>query len=160
MPTATRCSRRLVDRRAVAGRARVRSADARRPEAAAPSRGGSSVSGSTGGGGSGGPLAPGVTADSINIGLLYTVNGGAANAAIGAKGITQGDQKANDQILIDDINAHGGVLGHKLVPVFHALDATDPSTTDAKFQAPCDDLTQDHKIFVSFSGGNDALLQC
>src|SRR5437763_937118 len=78
--------------------------------------------------------------------------GGAANAAIGAAGITQGDEKANDQIVIDDINAHGGVAGRKIVPIFHGLDATSTNTLDSQYQAACDDLTQYHKVFAAFAG--------
>lgn len=127
--------------------------------------GGGTAGGGTGAGGgaTGGgipPSAPGVTATTINIGLLYTNNSGAANAALGAGGITTGDERGNDQILIDDINAHGGVAGRKLVPVFHALDATSTDTNDAQFQAACDDLTQDHKVFAAFAGGNEVFLQC
>jgi hypothetical protein len=129
--------------------------------------GSASAAGSTTGGGSSsssssgvGSAPPGVTATTINIGLLYSVNGGAANAAVGAGGISQGDQKANDQILIDDINAHGGVLGRKLVPIFHAIDATSADTIDSQLQAACDDLTQDHKVFVVFSGGTESFKQC
>jgi hypothetical protein len=125
--------------------------------AGAPGSGGSSARAAAGGSGSN---VPGVTATTMNIGLLYTTNGQAANAALGAGGVTQGDERANYQILIDDINAHGGVAGRKLVPVFHALDATAADTTDAKFQAACDDLTQDHKVFAVFAGGTETFQQC
>jgi hypothetical protein len=105
-------------------------------------------------------IGPGVSATEINVGIIYANNTGAANAAIGAAHISQGDEKTNYQILIDDINAHGGVAGRKLVGVFHAIDATSADTTDNQFQAACDDLTQDHKVFVVFAGNNDVLLQC
>jgi hypothetical protein len=125
--------------------------------AAGSTTGGGSSSSSSSGGGS---APPGVTATTINLGLLYSVNGGAANAAVGAGGISQGDEKANDQILIDDINAHGGVLGRKLVPVYHAIDATSADTIDSQLQAACDDLTQDHKVFAVFTGGTESFKQC
>src|SRR2546430_2220675 len=56
--------------------------------------------------------------------------------------------------------SHGGVLGRKLVPVYHAIDATSADTIDSQLQAACDDFTQDHKIFVVFTGGNETFLQC
>jgi hypothetical protein len=92
--------------------------------------------------------------------MLYAVNSGTANAAIGASGLDQGDDKKNAQIVIDDINAHGGVLGRKLVPVFHELDATSAETADAQYQQACDDLTQDHKVLVAFAGEVETFLQC
>jgi ABC-type branched-subunit amino acid transport system substrate-binding protein len=105
-------------------------------------------------------VPPGVTDTEIAIGLLYTVNGAAANAALGAAGITQGDERANYRILINDINANGGIAGRKIVPVFHGLDATSTQSLDSLFQAACDDLTQDHKVFAAFSGSNETFREC
>jgi len=102
----------------------------------------------------------GVTDTSIFIGLYYTVNGAAANQAIGGNGITQGDEKADQQILIDDINAHGGVAGRKLVPVWHQVDAVTTQTYAQIYQAMCADWTQDHHVFAAFGGPTDTLRQC
>jgi hypothetical protein len=89
------------------------------------------------------------------------VNGAAANAALGAPGITQGDMRADEQILIDDLNAHGGIAGRKIVPVFHAVDATSNDTADARGEAICADFTQDHHVFVAFTGSEPAaMLTC
>src|SRR5213079_947121 len=78
--------------------------------------GGSAAAGKTPGGGintatDSNPNPPGVTDTTVNVGIIYAVSGAAANAALGAPGITQGDEKADVQILIDDVNAHGGILG-------------------------------------------------
>ena len=130
---------------------------------------GTGSNGSNAGGSSGslraGPVrgsgsAQGVTATTILVGVPYSVNGAAADKAIGASGITQGDEKSDYQIVINDFNAHGGILGRKIVPVFHALDATDPSTTDAKYQAACADFTQDHHVFAVFGGNSDSFVSC
>jgi hypothetical protein len=122
---------------------------------------GAKVSSVGGGGTSGsGSNPPGVTDTTITIGVPYAVNGAAANAALGAPGITQGDEKADAQILIDDVNAHGGVAGRKLVPVFHAVDATSTDTADAIAQSICSDFTQDHHVFVAFVGNQATLLKC
>jgi hypothetical protein len=118
--------------------------------------GGGGVAGGSGAAGNG----PGVTDTTINVGVVYAVNSGAANATIGAPGITGGDEKANSDTLINDINAHGGVAGRKLVPVYAQLDATSPDTLDSQYQAACDTLTQDHKVFVIFSGTNPVMIQC
>jgi len=111
-------------------------------------------------GGSAGAVGPGVTDSTINVGVVYVVNGAAANAAIGAAGISQGDEKQNTEVLISDINAHGGVAGRKLVPIYATLDATSSAPVDSQYQAACDTLTQDHKVFVMFAGTSPVLIQC
>lgn len=103
---------------------------------------------------------PGVDAKTISVGAGFAVNSAAANAAIGANGITQGDLKAEQQVLIDDINAHGGVAGRKLVPVWHQYDNTSADSADVQEQSACDDYTQDHKTFAVLDGGRDTFLTC
>ena len=105
-------------------------------------------------------VGPGVTAKEINIGLGYSVNGGAGNAAIGVKGVSTGDDKGENQALIDDINAHGGVAGRKLVPVWHPYDSTSTDSADVQEQKACDDYTQDHKVFLAFDRGRDTFNEC
>ncbi len=105
-------------------------------------------------------VGPGVTADKIFIGRAYAVNSGAANAAIGATGITTGDPKRTAEIVIEDINARGGVAGRKIEPVWHEIDGATTAPNDVLFQQTCDTWTQDHKVFIGFSGGNDTMLRC
>jgi len=109
-----------------------------------------------------GTFGPGVTADSIYIGLSYATNN-AANGAIGAPGLTQGDPKAQDQAMMDDINAHGGIAGRKLVGVFHPVDPNSSSPWDVIDQQSCDDWTQDHKIFAALAeplADSDTMASC
>lgn len=96
---------------------------------------------------------PGVTATTIAVGVPYTANGDAANAAIGAEGLTAGDQKANNQAVIDEINAQGGVAGRKLVPVFHAYDATSSESRASQDQAACEAFTRDAKVLLVLGAG-------
>jgi hypothetical protein len=105
-------------------------------------------------------VGPGVTASTINIGLGYSVNAGAGNAAIGIKGVSVGDDKGENQAVIDDINAHGGVAGRKLVPVWHPYDSTSTDSADVQEQKACDDYTFDHKVFVAFDRGRDTFNEC
>lgn len=105
-------------------------------------------------------VGPGVTDKEIHVGVPYAVNGGAANAAIGASGIDQGDEKRNTQVVVDDINKNGGVAGRKLVPEYYELDATSADTIDNQYQAACESLTQDRKIFVLMGGDNENFLRC
>lgn len=102
--------------------------------------------------------APGVTADSISVGVPYDPGASAANQQQGAGGVTVGDEKADAQIVIDDVNAHGGVAGRKLVPVFYP--ASTSGTPQAQLQAECTYFTQDHKVFAVFSDGPPSYLQC
>jgi hypothetical protein len=118
------------------------------------------------GGGASGPgnastaVGPGVTNDKIYVGDAYAVNSSAANAAIGAAGITQGDTKTEAKIVVDDINAHGGVAGRKIEIVWHELDGASTATYNTIEQNECDDWTQDHKVFAAFTAGGETMMQC
>lgn len=104
---------------------------------------------------------PGVTDKAVYVGIDYETNGDAANAAIGASGLTQGDTKADAQAVIDDINAHGGVAGRKLVPVWHATDAQSQQTRATQDQETCATFTQDHHVFAAAAlGFTDNFLAC
>jgi hypothetical protein len=109
-----------------------------------------------------GGRAPGVTATTITVGLPYTSNGRAAAAAFGAtgEGVGGGDQRRIWDVVLKDINGSGGVLGRKLVPVYHENDATSQEPTASKEQAACADWTQDHKVFWVSSGAGETLVPC
>ncbi|MFI1381845.1 ABC transporter substrate-binding protein [Embleya sp. NPDC020886] len=84
--------------------------------------------------------APGVTADSIKIGIAYP-----DFAAIKAfVNIDHGDFEATYRALIDKINADGGVQGRKLVPVFAKTNLISPAAA----QETCVKLTQEEKVFA------------
>ncbi len=95
----------------------------------------------------------GITDKAVYVGIVYSVNSDAADAAIGAGTITSGDQRADAQAVVDDINAHGGIAGRKLVPVWHAVDTTSQDTYTNQDNQACGDLTQDNHIFVTAGGG-------
>lgn len=120
-------------------------------------RAGGNVAATAGGGTA---LGPGITDKEIRIGAGYAVNAGAANAAFGAGGIDQGDDKRNTQIVVDDINARGGIAGRKVVIEWYELDATSTETTDAQYQRVCESLTGDRKVFAVMGGDNDTFLRC
>jgi hypothetical protein len=132
--------------------------------------GGTSGSNSTGGAAPsvGRPTTPsalttgvGVTKTTITVGVTITSNGDAANAAIGAGGITQGDGRANVMALRDEINATGGIAGRKLEVVVHAYDAQSTQTGATQDAAACSTFTEDNKVMAVFSGSlSDVLPEC
>ncbi|MCW2570893.1 MAG: hypothetical protein JWO88_951 [Frankiales bacterium] len=94
----------------------------------------------------------GVTANTITVGFTYLENASAANAAIGAGGMTNGHEPQEVALLAADINSHGGLAGRKLVVLYHAVDATKTGTPPAvQTQAECDYWTQDHSVFAVIS---------
>jgi hypothetical protein len=100
----------------------------------------------------GAPIGPGVTDSSIAIGILYCNDCAAGNAALGAGGEDPGDTRRYYQAALDDVNARGGVLGRKLVPVWHEGSAYDTDLAHAS-QAACEALTKDHKVlFMALRG--------
>jgi ABC-type branched-subunit amino acid transport system substrate-binding protein len=103
----------------------------------------------------------GVTATKIYVGLTYQTNGDAANQALGANSITQGDQKADEQAVVDDINAHGGVAGRKVVPVYYNYDVTDTRPYADQDNAACAKFTQDNHVFAVLGNGvSDNYVAC
>jgi ABC-type branched-subunit amino acid transport system substrate-binding protein len=127
--------------------------------------GSGSGSGSTVGGGSGsaagsaaaaaqGTGLAGVSGDEpIEVGVPYTANGEQANAALGAAAITRGNEKADAQAVIEEINAKGGINGRRLRPVYFAYDATSSDTAANQDQAACSHFTEDNHIAVSMGTG-------
>ena len=97
-------------------------------------------------------VAKSVTATTITVGVSYTENASTANAALGGKGITTGNEKADAQIAISDINAHGGILGRKVVAVFNVRDAQSTDNVASQAQAECTFFTQDKHVAVAFLG--------
>lgn len=117
--------------------------------------GSNGTSGSTGVG-SGGSSAPsgsvttkvvGVTATSITVGIVYSVNSQAVANAIGSK-LNTGDPLAEQKVIIKDINNHGGIGGRKLLYVPHPVDATSTEPYSTQASEECAAFTQDHHVFA------------
>lgn len=112
--------------------------------------------GNTGGTASG-AVGPGVTDKTIAIGIPYCNDCAGANAALGAGGEDPGDTRRYYQAAIDDVNARGGLLGRKLVPVFHEVKASD--NIDASAQAACETFTSDNKVLMIYFRG-EIIYEC
>jgi hypothetical protein len=70
---------------------------------------------------------------------------------VGVKGVGTGaiafTGRAEYEVLVDDLNARGGINGAKVVPVWYPIDPTAPASTQE--QATCTLLTQDHHVFAA-----------
>jgi nitrite reductase/ring-hydroxylating ferredoxin subunit len=107
------------------------------------------------------PQGLGVTSKTISVGIWYETNGDALNAAFGATGISTGDNQADAKAVVADINAHGGIAGRKLVPVYYALNAQSSDTYASIDQQACDRFTQDNHVFAVMGAGlTDNFLSC
>ncbi len=85
--------------------------------------------------------APGVTSDSIKVGIVWVD----LSSLVSVLHINQGDFPKAYQAMVDDINAHGGIHGRKLDATIVGVNPTSQSGAD---QA-CTQLTQDDKVFVA-----------
>jgi hypothetical protein len=113
---------------------------------------GPGASGTTPGSARGGFVSgPGVTATTIALGIPYCNDCAQASAALGFGSDDPGDTRRYFQAALDDVNARGGVLGRKLVPVFHEVSVKD--NFDASMQAACETFTKDHKVAAIYSRG-------
>lgn len=120
-----------------------------------PGRGGTGPQpgGTTAPGGAG----PGVTNTTIALGITYCSDCAGTNAAVGAGGEDPGDTRRYFKAALDEVNARGGVLGRKLVPVFHEISASDP--VDVTAQAACETFTKDNKVLIMYFRG-DLFYEC
>ena len=65
------------------------------------------------------PSVPGITATTISLGIPYTKNQQAANAALGAGGLYADSRQAFNAML-DEVNKEGGLAGPRVLE--HAVD--------------------------------------
>jgi ABC-type branched-subunit amino acid transport system substrate-binding protein len=84
--------------------------------------------------------APGVTASSIKVGVTYPDVAAIRNLI----NVNPGNYQVAYTALFDQINAHGGLAGRKIEPVFAAVD---PLGTAGAATA-CTQLTEDDKVFA------------
>lgn len=91
----------------------------------------------------------------ITVGITYvdTQQQDAFTGQFGSS-LQSGDRKAQSSLLIDKINAAGGIAGHKIVATFHKINLNGSRVSEE--QAACADFTQDHHVkFVIVAELND-----
>jgi ABC-type branched-subunit amino acid transport system substrate-binding protein len=95
------------------------------------------------GAGAANPGVTGITKDTIKLGITYV-----DFTNLHSKGIVldtdHGDYEGSFRAVIDDLNAHGGVDGRQIEPVFAPIDPL--GTTPA--QEACVKLTEDEQVFA------------
>lgn len=111
---------------------------------------GAGCGGSGSGGGQG--AASDTSSKTLRVGIMTQNDFDASARAAGIRGISTGNREAQVRAVVADINAHGGVLGRKVVPVFHDVKSADVQANPATVaQAACSDWTQDHKVDVALN---------
>jgi len=88
----------------------------------------------------------GVTAETITLGIAMLDFAELVN--IGASSEGWGDQQGVWQVLIDDVNANGGILGRQIVPVYEFYS---PISPDDATRA-CTVMTEDNEVFAVLGG--------
>lgn len=83
--------------------------------------------------------APGVTDDSIRVGITYVDLGSVENVSN-----NHGDYEATFSALIDRMNADGGINGRQIEPVIVPISFADGGNADAV----CVQLTEDEEVFL------------
>jgi hypothetical protein len=115
---------------------------------------------SPGGGSRLSPAAPASTAPLV-VGTYYLNGGNAALSGLGFGGLVIPDNKPVFDAFMRYINAHGGVGGRRIVPVYYRYNSGgNPQAQDA---AACATFTQDHHVSLVFGGINSGagqLLPC
>lgn len=96
--------------------------------------------------------APGVTDDTIRVGVTYVD----LEAIADVVDIGHGDYEASFQALIDRINADGGIHGRQLESVVVPID---PVGTDSA-EAACVQLTEDDPVFIAVGFFLDDAVLC
>jgi hypothetical protein len=85
--------------------------------------------------------APGVTSDSIKVGIVWVD----LSSLVSVLHINEGSFPKAYQAIVDNINAHGGIHGRKLDATLVGVNPTQQTAADSA----CTQLTQDDKVFVA-----------
>jgi hypothetical protein len=95
---------------------------------------------------------PGVTAKTISVAASVSSTGSGAGEqvgqAFGVAGFSSAPEKPLINAMVGYVNSHGGILGRKLVPVFHTVDNADTRPYAEQSQEACSTYTEDNKVFA------------
>jgi ABC-type branched-subunit amino acid transport system substrate-binding protein len=102
---------------------------------------------------------------SVEIGIPVVGGLQGVSNAVGSNGVTEpsGQQEQEYiQAIVDYVNGHGGLLGHKIAPIYYTIANAGSTTAAAADQGACVDWTQDHHVFAGMAANNhtDTLTAC
>lgn len=81
----------------------------------------------------------------VQVGVAYTTNVDSFGAAFGGSFDT-GDQRVQAEAVVNYLNRHGGLGGHRIVPVWFPVDLTDSRPYEETAQIICATWTQDNHV--------------
>jgi hypothetical protein len=95
----------------------------------------------------------------IVVGVITSGNVGGFTQALGVNA-NFGDQKAQSRVIASYLNAHGGILGHKIQLIYYDFDASLGAAGNA--QAACSAFTEDNHAVAAMgvAGMADAFHEC
>jgi hypothetical protein len=127
--------------------------------------GGGSVGTATTADGQAATVGSGFTRQQVFFGL-NTVNDANSASSYGFKAVSTGDTKAMAEAVVAEINREGGVLGRRVVGIYHDEHIADIFSNPAQnSQSTCAAFTQDHRVAMAFvidplGDDTDVFYQC
>lgn len=101
-----------------------------------------------------GPSAAAATLAPVRVGFLAAGTGSSAQSAIGRDPGASNDGVAMLKGMVNYFNAHGGLAGHKITPVYVFIDALS-TDWETQAQSACATLTQDNRVDAVISIQNN-----
>jgi len=105
-------------------------------------------------------LGPGVDAKTITVGFTIQDNNATVSSIASTYNVQLADNRGAYEALVHYYNAHGGIDGKTLRPIYYTYDPTS-GTADQIGQAACATFTEDHQIFAALDTfGSNAFNTC
>jgi hypothetical protein len=92
---------------------------------------------------------PGWTRTTIYIGVMTQQDVQQVASSLGVNSVDSGDQKADVEAMIAEVNAHGGVLGRQLKA--EIFDISTAGDSESQGQAACAHFTQDTRVVATYA---------
>jgi ABC-type branched-subunit amino acid transport system substrate-binding protein len=95
----------------------------------------------------------------VQVGFFISKNAEAFFKTFGFDGLSPGDQEHQVKVIVAYLNAHGGLQGRKIEPIFGIWDATAGNTVSQR-EAACAKWTQDHHVVAMIAEAFDSFTGC
>ena len=80
----------------------------------------------------------------VEVGFFVTKDLGPATKALGVNGLATGNGTTQAQAAVALLNSHGGLAGHRVMPVIFEYDVT--GNANSQYQSACSKWFDDHKV--------------